>query len=144
MPSEVIIGLQWGDEGKGKVVDLLASNTDFVVRYNGGNNAGHTVVLGQKKYFFRLIPSGIFHKRPKAVIANGMVLNLSVLMGEMDILENEGINLKRKLIISPRAHLILPYHIELDAAYEKSRGKKMLGTTLRGIGPAYADKVSYN
>ncbi len=144
MPSEVIIGLQWGDEGKGKVVDLLASKTDYVVRYNGGNNAGHTVVLGKKKYFFRLIPSGIFHKRPKAVIANGMVLNLSVLMGEMDILENEGINLRKKLIISPRAHLILPYHIELDAAYEKSRGRKMLGTTLRGIGPAYADKVSYN
>jgi adenylosuccinate synthase len=144
MPSEVIIGLQWGDEGKGKVVDLLASKADYVVRYHGGNNAGHTVVLGKKKYFFHLIPSGIFHKRPKVVIANGVVIDPSVLISEMDVLEKEGINLKKKLSISPRCHLILPYHKELDIAYENARGKLKLGTTKRGIGPAYADKVGYN
>ncbi|HEY3250665.1 MAG TPA: adenylosuccinate synthase [Ignavibacteria bacterium] len=144
MPSEVIIGLQWGDEGKGKIVDLLASNADYVVRYHGGNNAGHTVVLGNKKYFFHLIPSGIFHKKTKAIIANGVALDLEVLNSEMDILEREGIRLSKKLLISPRCHLILPYHKALDSAYENARGKKKLGTTKRGIGPAYADKVSYN
>src|SRR4030095_3730654 len=114
------------------------------VRYHGGNNAGHTVVLGSKKFFFRLIPSGIFHKRAAAIIANGVVLDPEVLIGEMDILESEGVNLKKKLIISPRCHLILPYHKELDIAYENARGEKKLGTTKRGIGPAYSDKVSYN
>lgn len=144
MPAESVLGLQWGDEGKGKIVDLLAQNSDFVVRYHGGNNAGHTVVLGEKKFFFRLIPSGIFHKRSTAIIANGVVLDPEVLIGEMDILEAEGVNLKKKLIISPRCHLILPYHKELDIAYENARGKHKLGTTKRGIGPAYSDKVSYN
>lgn len=144
MPVEAVIGLQWGDEGKGKIVDLLAKNADYVVRYHGGNNAGHTVVLGARKFFFRLIPSGIFHKQTTAIIANGVVLDPEVLIVEMDILESEGISLKKKLIISPRCHLIMPYHKELDIAYEKARGKKKLGTTKRGIGPAYSDKVSYN
>jgi adenylosuccinate synthase len=144
MPAEAVIGLQWGDEGKGKIVDLLAKNADYVVRYHGGNNAGHTVVLGDRKFFFRLIPSGIFHKKTKAIIGNGVVLDPEVLIGEMDILEKEGVNLKKKLEISPRAHLILPYHKELDIAYENARGKRKLGTTKRGIGPAYSDKVSYN
>jgi adenylosuccinate synthase len=144
MPSEVIIGLQWGDEGKGKVVDLLASKSDYVVRYHGGNNAGHTVVIGSKKYFFHLIPSGIFNKKTKAIISNGVVLDLDVLNHEMDIIENEGIDLKKKLSISPRCHLILPYHKQLDIAYENARGKNKLGTTKIGIGPSYSDKVSYN
>jgi len=144
MPAEIVIGLQWGDEGKGKIVDLLAQKADYVVRYHGGNNAGHTVVLGSKKFFFRLIPSGIFHKQARAIIANGVVLDPEVLISEMDILEKEGVNLKKKLLISPRCHLILPYHKELDIAYEIARGKKKLGTTKRGIGPAYSDKVSYN
>lgn len=144
MPAESVIGLQWGDEGKGKIVDLLAANADFVVRYHGGNNAGHTVVLGDKKFFFRLTPSGIFHKKTKAIIANGVVIDPEVLIAEMDILEEEGLNLKNKLFISPRCHLILPYHKELDIAYENARGKHKLGTTRRGIGPAYSDKVSYN
>ncbi len=144
MSSDIVIGLQWGDEGKGKIVDLLAQKADYVVRYHGGNNAGHTVVLGDKKFFFRLIPSGIFHKKACAIIANGVVLDPEVLISEMDILEKEGVNLKRKLIISPRCHLILPYHKELDIAYENARGRKKLGTTKRGIGPAYSDKVSYN
>ncbi len=144
MPVSSVIGLQWGDEGKGKIVDLLAQSSDYVVRYNGGNNAGHTIVFGKKKFFFHLIPSGIFHKNISAIISNGVVIDPGVLINEMDILENEGINLKKKLIISPRCHLILPYHKELDAAYENARGKKKLGTTKRGIGPAYSDKVSYN
>lgn len=144
MPSEVVLGLQWGDEGKGKVVDLLASKSDYVVRYHGGNNAGHTVVIGEKKYFFHLIPSGIFHKDTKAIIANGVVLDLDVLNNEMDIIESEGLELKKKLFISPRCHLILPYHKQLDIAYENARGKNKLGTTKIGIGPSYSDKVSYN
>lgn len=144
MPAESVIGLQWGDEGKGKIVDLLAQKADYVVRYHGGNNAGHTVVVGSKKHFFHLIPSGIFHKRTKAIIANGVILDLEVLSREMDILEKEGINLKSKLCISPRCHLILPYHKSLDEAYENARGKNKLGTTKRGIGPSYSDKVSYN
>ncbi len=144
MPVSVVLGLQWGDEGKGKIVDLLASKADYVVRYHGGNNAGHTVVVKDRKFFFHLIPSGIFHKKTIAIIANGVVIDPEVLCGEMDILEKEGVNLRKKLVISPRAHLILPYHKKLDAAYENARGKKKLGTTKRGIGPAYSDKVSYN
>ncbi|MCC6866120.1 MAG: adenylosuccinate synthase [Ignavibacteria bacterium] len=144
MPAISIIGLQWGDEGKGKIVDLLAQKADYVVRYHGGNNAGHTVVVGTKKHFFHLIPSGIFHKNTKAVISNGVILDLEVLSKEMDILEKEGINLLYKLCISPRCHLILPYHKGLDEAYENARGNNLLGTTKRGIGPAYSDKVSYN
>lgn len=144
MPVSVVLGLQWGDEGKGKIVDLLASRADYVVRYHGGNNAGHTVVVKNKKFSFHLIPSGIFHKKTIAIIANGVVIDPEVLCGEMDILVKEGIDLKKKLVISPRAHLILPYHKMLDAAYENARGKNKLGTTKRGIGPAYSDKVSYN
>ncbi len=144
MPAHVILGLQWGDEGKGKIVDLFAKNSDYVVRYHGGNNAGHTVVLGEKKFFFRLIPSGIFHKNTRAVISNGVVIDLEVLLNEINILKCEGLNLEQKLVISPRCHLILPYHKELDLAYENARGKNKLGTTKRGIGPAYSDKVSYN
>lgn len=144
MPADVVLGLQWGDEGKGKVVDLLAEKSDYVVRFQGGNNAGHTVVIGNKKYFFRLIPSGAFHIRPKIVISNGVVIDPEVLVGEIDLLTDEGVNLKKKLLISHRCHLILPYHKKLDEAYENQRGTAKLGTTLRGIGPAYADKVSYN
>ncbi len=144
MPAYVILGLQWGDEGKGKIVDLFAKDADYVVRYHGGNNAGHTIVLGKKKFFFHLVPSGIFHKKACGVIANGVVIDLEVLLDEIHILENEGLDLKKKLVISPRCHLVLPYHKELDLAYENARGKKNLGTTKRGIGPAYADKACYN
>lgn len=144
MPANVILGLQWGDEGKGKVVDLFAKNSDYVVRYHGGNNAGHTIVLGNKKFFFHLVPSGIFHKKVCAVISNGVVIDLEVLLKEISIIEKEGLNLNKKLVISPRCHLILPYHKKLDEVFENARGKKKLGTTKRGIGPAYSDKVSYN
>ncbi len=141
---QLIIGSQWGDEGKGKIVDIMARNADLVVRFHGGNNAGHTVVVNRKKFAFHLIPSGILQKKPIVVIAGGVVIDPDVLMEEMAIFEKMGIDLKKKLIISPRCHLIMPYHKELDAAYENARGKNKLGTTKRGIGPVYADKVSYN
>jgi len=141
---QLVVGSQWGDEGKGKMVDLLSQKADYAVRFHGGNNAGHTVVLNGKKHPFHLVPSGIFSKKAKAVIANGVIIDPQVLIAEMDNLEKEGVRLKNKLFISPRAHLIMPYHKALDEAYENARGKNKLGTTRRGIGPTYADKVSYN
>ena len=140
----VIIGTQWGDEGKGKLVDLLSKNADFVVRFHGGNNAGHTVIVNNKKYAFHLIPSGILHPKVIGVISNGVILDLEVLVSEIKMLLDSGINLKEKLFISDRCHLVLPYHKALDEAYENARGKDKLGTTGRGIGPCLADKVSYN
>ncbi|HEX7543160.1 MAG TPA: adenylosuccinate synthase [Patescibacteria group bacterium] len=141
---QLVIGSQWGDEGKGKIVDMMAEKADLVVRFHGGNNAGHTVVVNGKKFPFHLIPSGILQKKPIVIISAGVVIDPDVLIEEMGIFEKMGINLKKKLIISPRCHLIMPYHKELDQAYENARGKNKLGTTKRGIGPAYADKVSYN
>lgn len=140
----VIVGTQWGDEGKGRIVDLLSENADFVVRFNGGNNAGHTIIVNGKKYPFHLIPSGILQPKTVAVIGNGVVLDLEVLIYEIGMLEKEGLDLKKKLVISDRCHLILPYHKALDQAYENARGKDKMGTTGRGIGPVYSDKVSYN
>ena len=141
---QLVIGSQWGDEGKGKIVDLMAEKADFVVRFHGGNNAGHTVVVNGKKFPFHLIPSGILQKKPTVIIEAGTVIDPDVLLEEFDIFEKMGINLKKKLVISSRCHLIMPYHKELDQAYENARGKNKLGTTKRGIGPVYADKVSYN
>ena len=140
----VVVGTQWGDEGKGRIVDLLSKSADFAVRFNGGNNAGHTIVVNGKKYPFRLIPSGILQPKTVGVIANGVVLDLEVLISEIKTLEQEGRNLKGKLFVSDRCHLILPYHKALDVAYENARGKNKIGTTKTGIGPVYADKVSYN
>lgn len=140
----IVIGTQWGDEGKGRIVDLLSENADYTVRFNGGNNAGHTIIVNGKKYPFHLIPSGILQPKTVAVITNGVVLDLEVLISEIKMLEADGVNLKNKLFISDRCHLILPYHKALDQAYEMIRGKEKLGTTGRGIGPVYADKVSYN
>jgi len=139
-----IFGSQWGDEGKGKIVDLFSSQADYAVRFHGGNNAGHTVVIKGKKFPFHLLPSGILHKNVKGVIANGTIIDPDVLITEINLLKKEGISLKNKLFISPRCHIILPYHKALDEAYENARGKNKLGTTRRGIGPTYADKVSYN
>ncbi|MBI2404950.1 adenylosuccinate synthase [Candidatus Gottesmanbacteria bacterium] len=144
MMITVVLGMQWGDEGKGKIVDLAARRADYVVRFHGGNNAGHTVVIADKKFSFHLVPSGIFNPKTVAIIAGGTILDLEVLVGEMELLEKAGIKLKHKLVLSPRCHLILPYHKALDHAYENARGKNKLGTTGRGIGPTYADKVSYN
>lgn len=140
----LVIGSQWGDEGKGKIVDLLGKEADFVVRFHGGNNAGHTVIFNNKKYPFHLIPSAIFNKKAVGIIANGVIVDPKVLIDEIELVEKEGVNLKNKLIISERCHLIMPYHKALDEAYENARGKNKLGTTKRGIGPTFADKVSYN
>jgi len=134
----VIVGAQWGDEGKGKIVDFLAKETDIVVRYNGGVNAGHTVKIGEKIFKFHLIPSGVI-QRKVAVIANGVAIDPKVLIEEIELLEREGIKLN--LLISPRAHLTLPYHKIFDEGKEIKMAGEKLGTTGRGIGPTYADKV---
>ena len=133
----VVVGAQWGDEGKGKLVDVLAERADFVVRYQGGANAGHTVVIGDKQFVLRQIPSGILHSRVTYVIGNGVVLEPENLFHELDALHERGIDTEGRLFVSDRAHLVLPYHKLLDAASERSQ---KLGTTGRGIGPAYEDK----
>ncbi len=139
--SVVVVGIQWGDEGKGKIVDLLTEKADMVVRFQGGNNAGHTLVVEGKKFIFHLIPSGILHRDKMCVIGNGVVIDPFILLEEMEALEKEGVSVTPdRLKISARAHLILPYHRHLDRAREARSGKK-IGTTGRGIGPAYEDKV---
>jgi len=138
----VVLGTQWGDEGKGKVVDLLTEKAKYVVRYQGGHNAGHTLVINGEKTVLHLIPSGILRNNVISIIANGVVLSPSALMKEMHELENKGIPVRDRLLISEVCPLILPYHIALDQAREKARGNKAIGTTGRGIGPAYEDKVA--
>ena len=133
----VVVGAQWGDEGKGKLVDVLAEQADFVVRYQGGANAGHTVVIGDSQFILRQIPSGILHQKVTCIIGNGVVLEPENLFSELDQLGERGIDTNGRLFVSDRAHLVLPYHKLLDAASEKSQN---LGTTGRGIGPAYEDK----
>lgn len=140
----LVIGSQWGDEGKGKVIDVLAEKSDYVVRYHGGNNAGHTVIANGKKYPFHLMPSGILHPKAIGIIAGGTVLDLDVLISEINILKEDGYKLEGKLFISDKCHIVMPYHKALDEAYENARGKNKLGTTKRGISQTYADKVSYN
>ncbi len=140
----VVIGAQWGDEGKGKIVDFLAEKADFVVRFHGGNNAGHTIVNSRGKFALHLVPSGIFQPRTKCLIANGAVLDLKVLLGEIKTIEKAGLKMKGKLLVSLRCHLIMPYHKILDGLYEAAKGKNKTGTTGSGIGPVHADKVSYN
>lgn len=144
MPVTSVIGSQWGDEGKGKIVDYLSESSDFIVRFNGGNNAGHTVINKYGKFALHVIPSGIFAPNIKAVIANGVVIDLEGFLQEIQTLEKAGINLKGKILISPRCHLIMPYHKLLDRLYESAKGKAKIGTTGRGIGPVYADKISRN
>lgn len=144
MATSVVIGAQWGDEGKGKIIDFLSKTADIVVRFHGGNNAGHTVINEFGKFPMHLIPSGIFTQKAKACITNGVVLDLEVLVQEIEMLTKAGIKLQGKLLISPRCHLILPYHQLLDRLYEEAKGKAKTGTTGRGIGPVYADKVSYH
>ena len=138
----VVIGTQWGDEGKGKVVDLLTERADAVVRFQGGHNAGHTLVIEGKKTVLHLIPSGILRDNVKCMIGNGVVLAPDALMKEINMLEENGVNARDRLYISEACTLILPYHIALDQARELARGKKAIGTTGRGIGPAYEDKIS--
>ena len=138
----VVIGTQWGDEGKGKVVDLLTEKADAVVRFQGGHNAGHTLVIEGKKTVLHLIPSGILRDKVQCMIGNGVVLAPDALMKELTMLEENGVNARERLFISEACTLILPYHIALDQARELARGKKAIGTTGRGIGPAYEDKIS--
>lgn len=144
MPVNLVLGATWGDEGKGKIVDYLSKDAYFVIRFNGGNNAGHTVVNKFGTFAMHLIPSGIFHKNSISLITNGVVLDLEVLVEELKKLENAGIKTKNRLYISPRCHIIMPYHKLLDKAYEEAKGDNKTGTTGRGIGPVFADKVSYN
>jgi len=144
MALNAVLGAQWGDEGKGKIVDYLAAKSDYVIRFNGGNNAGHTIINKSGKFALHLIPSGIFNPKTKAIIASGVIVDLEVLVKEIELLEKSGIKLKNKLFISPRCHLIMPYHKILDSLYETAKGKNKTGTTGRGIGPTYSDKVSYN
>jgi adenylosuccinate synthase len=141
VPAAIVLGTQWGDEGKGKVVDYLADRMDFVVRYQGGNNAGHTVVAEGQTLKLHLIPSGILYPHIMSVIADGVVVDPRVLLEEMDTLAGLGVDLS-KLVISGNAHLIMPYHLEIERVVERFLGKNALGTTKRGIGPAYGDKAA--
>ena len=141
MPVVAVIGAQWGDEGKGKVVDLLAEEARVVVRFSGGDNAGHTVVNRYGEFKLHLIPSGIFSPRATSIIGNGVAINPGVLLDEIDQLNQRGVDTSR-LIISDRAHLVMPYHLLLDGLEEEMRGGKAIGTTRKGIGPAFADKIA--
>jgi adenylosuccinate synthase len=142
MPNVVIAGAQWGDEGKGKIVDLLTEKVQVVARFNGGHNAGHTILVGKEKYVLHLIPSGILHDGILCVMGNGMVVDPWALEAEIAALRARGVTIEENLVISDRAHLILPHHRELEALAEQQRGERKIGTTLRGIGPAYEDKAA--
>lgn len=141
MSTVVVVGTQWGDEGKGKITDYLAESAEVVARYQGGNNAGHTIVFGGTRYKLHMIPSGIFYQDKICVLGNGMVINPSALIEELDYLVGHGVKLDN-LRISDRAHLIMPYHLRLDQAEELSKGSSKIGTTGKGIGPAYMDKAA--
>jgi len=140
MPATVVVGAQWGDEGKGKIVDLLAQRSDLVCRYQGGPNAGHTIIVGDETFKIRQTPSGVI-SRKVSVIGAGCVVDPEVLIGELDELETRGIDIS-VVVLSGNAHLIMPWHIAIDQASERRLGKLQIGTTRRGIGPAYADKAS--
>ncbi|MFC0875153.1 adenylosuccinate synthase [Saccharicrinis sp. FJH2] len=144
MKVDVLLGLQWGDEGKGKVVDVLTPKYDIVARFQGGPNAGHTLEFDRKKYVLHTIPSGIFQGDKINIIGNGVVIDPAIFKKEIDELKADGHEIKSKLFISKKAHLILPTHRLLDAAYEMAKGKDKIGSTLKGIGPTYTDKVSRN
>jgi adenylosuccinate synthase len=142
MANTILVGAQWGDEGKGKIIDVLTEQADVVVRTQGGNNAGHTVFIGQKKYVLHLIPSGILRKKKTCVIGNGVVVDPVGLVGEIEGLRKIGVKVNGNLFVSETAHVVLPYHRELDAQREVLKGKNKIGTTKRGIGPAYGDKAA--
>src|SRR5687767_1834992 len=137
----VVLGAQWGDEGKGKIVDLMTPHFSIVARYQGGHNAGHTVYVAGRKFVLHLIPSGILHEGVTCIIGNGVVVDPQALFAEIEELKGLGIEIGDRLLISEKAHLILPYHRELDVLSEARRGERKIGTTSRGIGPAYEDKI---
>jgi adenylosuccinate synthase len=141
MPATSVIGLQWGDEAKGKIVDLLTEQHDIVVRYQGGANAGHTVVMHGEKYKLSLVPSGIFRPDVQCVVAPGVVLNPASLLQEIESLTSRGVQVTKNLMLSTRAHVIFPWHFEEDRLLNDSTGGEAIGTTMRGIGPCYCDKV---
>lgn len=141
MPGIALVGIQWGDEGKGKITDLLAGKVDYVIRYQGGNNAGHTIVVADQRYALHLVPTGVLYGHCTPVIGPGVVVNPQILIEEIDALEGRGVDTSM-LKVSGNAHLIMPYHLELDRVAERRLGKNRLGTTKRGIGPAYADKAA--
>ncbi len=140
----IVLGCQWGDEGKGKIVDLLAAKSDIIARFQGGANAGHTIVVGDVKYVLHLIPSGIIHPGKSCYIGNGVVLDPWGFLEELDFLKSKGIDYAGRLWISPATNMVMPYHKLIDAVQEKNRGTKSIGTTMRGIGPTYIDKVARN
>lgn len=142
MSTEVIIGAQWGDEGKGKIVDVLTERADWVVRYQGGNNAGHTVEVGEERFILHLVPSGILHPSKKAVIGHGVVVDPMGLVSELQGLRDRGFDLEGRFFLSDRAHVVFPYHKAIDAGRESQTANTKIGTTLRGIGPTYGDKVT--
>ena len=142
MSNIVIVGAQWGDEGKGKVVDFLSEKADVIARYQGGNNAGHTVVINNEKFILHLIPSGILRKGKTCIIGNGVVVDPASLIEEIEKLKGRGVKVDKNLLLSKNAHLIMPYHMAIDRESERCRGNKNIGTTGRGIGPAYADKMA--
>ena len=144
MKVDLLLGLQWGDEGKGKIVDVLTSKYDIIARFQGGPNAGHTLVFNNKKHVLHTIPSGIFHKNKINLIGNGVVIDPVILCKEILNIRNENIKISETLLISKKAHLILPTHRILDAASEMSKGKNKIGSTLKGIGPTYMDKTGRN
>jgi adenylosuccinate synthase len=144
MSTTIIVGTQWGDEGKGKITDLLTKEYDIIVRYQGGCNAGHTVVVGDKQYIFHLLPSGVLHNGKICLIGNGVVLDPEVFFEEIISLEKEGISIEDRLYVDYKTHIILPYHKIIDEISEKEKGELKIGTTKKGIGPAYVDKYSRN
>ena len=141
MPGYVVVGTQWGDEGKGKVVDVLSKKVDCIVRFQGGNNAGHTVVVNNEKHILHLLPSGVLHEHATCIIGPGVVIDPFVLLEEISILQSKGMACDH-IYISDRAHLIMPYHILIDTLEEKYAGENKIGTTKKGIGPCYADKYA--
>src|SRR5690606_24157001 len=141
MASTCVVGLQWGDEAKGKVVDLLTREHDVVVRFNGGANAGHTVMVGEQVYKLSLIPSGIVHPGLTCVMGNGLAIHPPTLIKEMDALVERGLEVDGRILISDRAHVIFPYHMEEERLLEEGAAERAIGTTRRGIGPCYADKA---
>ncbi|MFO0611202.1 MAG: adenylosuccinate synthase [Polyangiaceae bacterium] len=142
MSTAVVVGAQWGDEGKGKIVDLATERAEVVIRYAGGPNAGHTLVVGDQRVVVRLVPSGILQPHARCIMGQGMVVDLAVLFGEIDALEQRGVSTKGRLIVADRAHLILPFHIEIDGLREASAKAGKIGTTKKGIGPCYEDKAA--